>query len=201
MKKNLRADNINDLDSESGNAVRCFCLLPYFTKKEMPEKTSFINHYASPLGNMTLKSNGTMLSGLWFDGQKHCADTHLCEKKDLPVFEMTKQWLDIYFSGHSPDFIPPLMIEMAHFKRSVLDVLRKIPFGTTMTYGEVASKIAAQSGFKRISAQAVGNAVGHNPIVLIIPCHRIIGASGGLVGYVAGIDKKIKLLELEGVLF
>ena len=157
-------------------------------------------HYDSPLGGITLASNGDTLIGLWFDGQKYYADAldtdH--EEKELPIFEQTKKWLDIYFSGKSPDFTPPLNMKTTEFRKAVWEVMLTIPYGKTMTYGEIAEQIAKRNGIKRMSAQAVGGAVGHNSISLIIPCHRVVGTDGSLTGYAGGIQKKEKLLEMEG---
>lgn len=155
--------------------------------------------YNSPLGTITLASNGEALTGLWFDGQKYFGDT-LTDKhqeKPLPVFDETTAWLDIYFSGKNPDFIPPLFFNASPFRQTVWETLLTIPYGNTMTYGEIADKIAAQNGFERMSAQAVGGAVGHNSISIIVPCHRVVGANGSLTGYAGGIERKIKLLKLE----
>lgn len=161
----------------------------------------FISKYKSPVGEITIASNGEMLTGLWFDGQKNFADTlpENYEEKDLPVFEQTKKWLDIYFSGKAPDFTPPLdMGGISPFRKRVWEIMLEIPFGQTSTYGKIAKQIAEETG-KKVSAQAVGGAVGHNSISLVIPCHRVVGTNGGLTGYAGGIDKKIKLLRLEGV--
>lgn len=159
----------------------------------------FISRYSSPLGGITIASDGVALKGLWFDGQKFFADNlsddH--EERSLTVFDEMKKWLDIYFSGKAPDFTPPLRIEGTVFRRAVWEILLTIPFGRTMTYGKIAELISKQNGLVKMSAQAVGNAVGHNPISIIIPCHRVIGANGNLTGYAAGTDKKLKLLELE----
>lgn len=155
--------------------------------------------YSSPLGKIIFASDGISLTGLWFDGQKYF-DTSILnesEKINLPVFEETKQWLDIYFGGRAPDFTPKLNPEGTPFRKSVWDILLTIPFGKTMTYGEIADKIAAQTGIRKMSAQAVGGAVGHNPISIIIPCHRVIGSDGNLTGYAGGIDKKAYLLKME----
>jgi len=157
-------------------------------------------HYASPLGAVTLASDGTALVGLWFDGQKYFAatldDEH--KQKSLPVFEETRRWLDLYFSGKEPDFLPPLAPKATPFRTKVWDILLSIPYGQTMTYGEIAKAIAREQSSRR-SAQAVGGAVGHNPISIIVPCHRVVGTSGSLTGYADGIDKKVQLLTLEGV--
>ena len=160
----------------------------------------YIHHYDSPLGGITLASDGEALTGLWFDGQKYFGSTLSAdhELKSLPVFEQTKKWLDIYFSGKKPDFTPPLSMGATAFRRTVWDILLTIPFGQTMTYKEIADRIAAQKGLAYMSAQAVGGAVGHNPISLIIPCHRVIGTDGSLTGYAGGTDKKLRLLTMEG---
>lgn len=151
------------------------------------------NHYNSVLGGITLASDGEKLTGLWFEGSEDFKDT----TTNLPVFEQTIKWLDIYFGGGIPDFTPPLEIRATKFRRQVCEIMLTIPYGKTMTYGEIADIIAKRNGIAKMSAQAVGGAVGHNPIAIIIPCHRVIGADGSLTGYAGGIDKKIKLLELE----
>ena len=160
---------------------------------------TYIDHYRSPLGSITLGSDGQALTGLWFDGQKYFGDTlsEQYEEKDLPVFRETKRWLDIYFSGQAPDFTPPLSMETTPFRKRVWEIMLTIPFGQTMTYGESAAQIAAEKGLTTMSAQAVGGAVGHNSISLIIPCHRVVGTNGSLTGYAGGIDKKVQLLTLE----
>ena len=159
----------------------------------------YVSHYESPFGDITLASDGEALIGLWFDKQKYFADAldEKHEEKELQIFEQTKRWLDIYFSGKEPDFTPPLRMKTTLFRRAVWEIMLTIPYGKTMTYGEIAKKIAEQKGIKQMSAQAVGGAVGHNSISLIIPCHRVVGANGSLTGYAGGIDKKIKLLTLE----
>lgn len=158
-------------------------------------------HYDSPIGGITLASDGTALTGLWFDEQKYFADTleNEHESKDLPVFEETVKWLDIYFSGTAPDFTPPLSMICSDFRKEVWKVMLSIPYGHTMTYGEIARIIAEKRGLDHMSAQAVGGAVAHNSISLIIPCHRVVGTNGSLTGYAGGIDKKIWLLEHESV--
>ncbi len=156
--------------------------------------------YDSPLGSITLASDGDALTGLWFDDQKYFAYTlppqH--EEKPLPVFDLTAKWLDIYFSGKEPDFTPPLRLDTTPFRRTVCKIMLIIPYGRTMTYGEIAARIAKITDAPRASAQAVGGAVGHNPISIIIPCHRVIGTDGSLTGYAGGLDRKRNLLELEG---
>lgn len=160
---------------------------------------TYIDRYHSPLGDITLASNGEALTGLWFEGQKYFGDTLSSqqEEKELPIFEETKRWLDIYFQGKTPDFTPPLLLETTPFRRAVGEIMLSIPYGQTMTYGEIAERIATQRGISKMSAQAVGGAVGHNSISIIIPCHRVVGTNGSLTGYAGGIDKKIKLLTLE----
>ena len=150
----------------------------------------FIAHYSSLLGNITLTSDGSALTGLWFN--KHIEG----REKDLPVFNTTKRWLDLYFKGVAPDFTPPLSLCGSDFRKAVWKILLTIPFGKTMTYGEIAKKFSA-----RMSAQAIGGAVGHNPVSIIVPCHRVLGTNGALTGYAGGLDKKIKLLELENAEF
>ena len=159
---------------------------------------TYTYHYHSPLGGITLASNGSALTGLWFDGQKYFGDTLPREYtvKNLPIFAETARWLDIYFTGKEPDFLPPLHPVGSSFQQSVWKILLTIPYGQTITYGDIARQLAAQQG-GRGSAQAVGGAVGHNKVSIIIPCHRVVGANGSLTGYAGGIDKKIKLLELE----
>lgn len=160
---------------------------------------TYIYRYHSPLGGITVSSNGIEITGLWFDGQKYFGDTlpENYEEKALPVFEKAKKWLDIYFSGKAPDFTPPLKMETTSFRKAVWEIMLTIPFGQTMTYGEIANKIAKKKGVLKMSAQAVGGAVGHNSISLIIPCHRVVGTNGSLTGYAGGIDKKIQLLTIE----
>ena len=160
---------------------------------------TYIFHYHSPLGGITVSSNGNEITGLWFDGQKYFGDTlpDNYEEKTLLIFEETKRWLDIYFSGKAPDFTPPLKMETTAFRKAVWKIMLTVPFGQTMTYGEIADSIAKQRGLAKMSAQAVGGAVGHNSISLIIPCHRVVGANGSLTGYAGGIEKKVQLLIME----
>ena len=160
---------------------------------------TYTYHYTSPLGGIMLSSNGTELTGLWFDGQKYFGDT-LPEKyteKDLPIFKETKRWLDIYFSGKAPNFTPPLKMETTPFRKAVWEIMLTIPYGKTMTYGDIARTIAEQKGLGKMSAQAVGGAVGHNSISLIIPCHRVVGTNGSLTGYAGKKKKKVQLLTME----
>lgn len=161
----------------------------------------YTSQYTSPLGNITLASNGEALIGVWFDKQKYFASTLKEESKEmeLPVFFQTKQWLDCYFAGKDPGDVPPIHLEGSPFRLSVWKILQEIPYGQVVTYNDIAQKIARQKGLTHMSAQAVGGAVGHNPISILIPCHRVIGSNGSLTGYAGGIAIKEKLLLLEGV--
>lgn len=160
----------------------------------------YTSHYNSPLGQITLASNGTCLTGLWFEGQKFFARTlaNRTQEKDLPVFHQTSEWLDCYFSGKKPDFTPALQLNDTPFRIAVWKILQQIPYGEVVTYKDIAQEIARQKGISSMSAQAIGGAVGHNPISIIIPCHRVIGSNGNLTGYAGGLDRKINLLALEG---
>ena len=162
----------------------------------------YLSRASTPLGRILLSSDGKALTGLWFEGQKYFGSTlpAICTERQLPVFEQTAFWLALYFDGKAPDFTPPLSPRGTPFQQSVWDILLTIPFGQTITYGEIAANLARQRGLSHLSAQAVGGAVGHNPISLIIPCHRVVGANGSLVGYAGGLDKKEKLLVMEGAL-
>lgn len=160
----------------------------------------YTNHYHSPLGEILLAADEAGLTGLWFvEHQKYFAQTldREHEEKDLPLFDSVKRWLDCYFSGKAPDFMPPLHFTGTDFQREVQNILCTIPYGQTTTYGAIAAQMAKRRGLRRMSARAIGSAVGHNPISIIIPCHRVVGANGSLTGYAGGIDRKIKLLELE----
>ena len=159
----------------------------------------YVHHYQSPLGGITLAADGTALVGRWFDKQRFFADSVVQdhEEKSLPVFEQADRWLDLYFSGRDPGFAPPVTLRTTEFRQAVCRIMLTIPYGRTMTYGRIAEIVARQRGVPRMSAQAVGGAVGHNPVSLIIPCHRVIGAGSALVGYGGGLDRKAALLELE----
>lgn len=158
----------------------------------------YICRYNSPLGWITMKSDGESLTGLWFECQRYFP-------KDLPearengafLFEDARRWLDIYFGGQIPPFTPKLRLNGSQFRQLVWRILLTIPYGQTMTYGEIARIVADECGVKRMSAQAVGSAVGHNPISVIVPCHRVLGAGGSLTGYAGGIERKKMLLEME----
>lgn len=159
----------------------------------------FIQHYDSPLGGILLAADETGLTGLWFDGQKFFAHDLPAGRveQNTPALSEVKRWLDIYFTGKEPDFMPPLHPIGSAFRRSVWDILLRIPYGQTTTYGEIARQLAEKQGRPRIAAQAVGGAVGHNKISIIIPCHRVVGTNGSLTGYAGGIEKKAALLRLE----
>lgn len=162
----------------------------------------YSTQYSSPVGLITLASYNDQLVGLWLEGQKYFADTipnNLKEHHNLAIFNLTKQWLDNYFAGNNPsiDTLPMAPIG-GDFRQCVWQMLCEIPYGSVITYGEIAKKVAERMQKSSMSSQAVGGAVGHNPISIIIPCHRVVGANGNLTGYAGGINKKIQLLELEG---
>lgn len=157
--------------------------------------------YKTPdeFNNMIMNSDGEYLTGLYFeksrDEQKHILD---CEEKDLPIFRETCKWLDIYFSGKNPSFTPKYKISnLTGFRQEVIDILNSIEYGEVITYNEISKIIAKKRGIKRMSAQAVGGAVGWNPICIIIPCHRVIGSNGSLTGYGGGLENKVALLKHE----
>lgn len=168
--------------------------------KELP-KNQYTAQYFSPLGALTLVCDDEAVTGLWFNGQKNYGSglTGEPKKKKHPLLTDMKRWLDIYFSGKEPDFLPPLRYGSTPFRRLTGDIMLTIPYGETITYGEIAVMAAKAMGVEKMSAQAVGGAVGHNPIALMIPCHRVVGADGSLTGYAGGMEKKARLLELEGV--
>lgn len=149
----------------------------------------------SPLGNILLSADEIGLTGLWFEGEKYYADALPREhiERETPVLTDTKRWLDVYFTGREPDFTPPLHPAGSPFRQAVWQLLLEIPYGQTTTYGALAKRL----GGVHMSAQAVGGAVGHNPISIIVPCHRVVGANGSLTGYAGGLDRKIRLLEIE----
>ena len=159
----------------------------------------YISYYDSPLGKMLLAADEIGLTGVWFDEQKYfarCLD-EAYEEKEIPLFADVKKWFDVYFSAKKPDISIPLHLVGTKFQMEVWEILCMIPYGKTMTYGEIAERIAKQKGLSKMSAQAVGGAVGHNSISLIIPCHRVVGTNGSLTGYAGGIEKKVQLLTLE----
>ena len=161
--------------------------------------------YQSPIGGLTLAGDGEHLTGLWIEGQKYFMaglTEPAARKDDSPVFEQARQWLDRYFAGEQPS---PAALSLApsgsDFRRMIWDFLLEIPYGQTVTYGRLAELAARKMNRPHMSAQAVGGAVGHNPISIIIPCHRVLGTDGSLTGYAGGIEKKRRLLELEGITF
>lgn len=161
----------------------------------------YISKYQSPLGMITLASDGENLTGLWFDGQKYDRlglDQNF-QEKNLEIFASTKKSLDIYFKGQNPNFRPKIKFYTTDFRKEVFSILEEIPYGQTTTYAEIAEKIAKIRKTEKFSPRPVGGAVGHNPISIIVPCHRVLGKDGSLTGYAGGIDKKIKLLELENI--
>lgn len=149
--------------------------------------------YNAPLGDMVLASQGDAVTGVWFVGQKHCPPLH--EMGASPVLDACRRWLDIYFSGRQPDFFPQIQLVGTPFQLSVWEALRRIPYGTTVTYGELARSFDPPCR----SAQAVGQAVGRNPVSILVPCHRVLGADGTLTGYAGGIERKRALLAIEGI--
>ena len=171
-------------------------------KKNSEDRITYLHHYDSPLGEIVMASDGEALNGLWFIGQKYFEQTLTgkTEEKDLPVFAETDNWLDIYFSGKEPDFLPPIAMpaQASEFQKDVWAILQEIPYGELTTYGEIAAKIAEKQGRESMSAQAVGGAVGHNPVSILVPCHRVVGRDRSLTGYAGGVEKKVRLLELEG---
>ena len=156
---------------------------------------------ASPLGEITLRSDGEALTGLWFADDKHygAKDIAGAALADLDIFTQAETWLAEYFAGREPKVSVPLKLQGSEFQMQVWRLLQDIPYGRLVTYGDIAKKIAAQKGVARMSAQAVGGAVGHNPLCIIIPCHRVVGANGSLTGYGGGMWRKVRLLELEKV--
>lgn len=159
----------------------------------------YTSKYSSLLGEILLAADELGMVGLWFDGQKYFARNLPCEftEMETPVLAEAKRWLNLYFSGKEPDFLPPLHPIGSAFRQEVWDILLQIPYGKTVTYGDISRQLSKKLGLGKMSAQAVGGAVGHNEISIIIPCHRVVGGNGSLTGYAGGIDKKIKLLELE----
>lgn len=161
----------------------------------------YIWHGNTPLGRVLLSSDGENLTGLWFEDQKYFGATLEpgAIEKMLPVFEQTQQWLDLYFDGKCPDFMPPMAPKGSDFRKLVWELLCEIPYGQVTTYGEIAKTVAGRQNLETMSAQAVGGAVSHNPISVIIPCHRVVGTNGSLTGYAGGLEKKLKLMALEKI--
>jgi len=170
----------------------------------MSNKLYYQTKYKSPLGNIAICCDEQEhIVGLWFNGQKHfcnIVNSKTIKKDNIKIFDKTKKWLDKYFQGEKPN-IKEISVKLigTQFRKTVWNILYEIPYGKVITYGDIAKQIAKQNGINKMSAQAVGGAVGHNPIAIIIPCHRVIGKNGNLTGYAAGTDKKKKLLELEQV--
>lgn len=157
--------------------------------------------YPSPLGRLLLRADDDSLSGLWFQDGGYCPqNTTDGGWGQCPALDRTREWLDVYFSGREPGLLPPLRLTGTPFQLAVWDLLRRIPYGATVTYGELAGQIAQSRGLARMSAQAVGGAVGRNPISILVPCHRVVGKSGALTGYAGGLEKKSALLKLEGAI-
>lgn len=154
----------------------------------------YSTNYSSPLGEMLIASDGEAICGVWFYGQWHFPTSDFVENDDLAIFNKAKHWLDDYFVGLNPEIDFRLNPEGSEFRLKVWNVLREIPYGETLTYGEIASRISPG-----MSARAVGGAVGHNPIAVLIPCHRVVGADGKLTGYAGGLERKTALLNLEKI--
>ncbi len=159
----------------------------------------YISRYTSPLGEILLAGDETGLTGLWFEGQKYYAQNldERHEAGELPLFAEAKRWLGVYFSGENPDFTPPLRLKGTPFQIKVWQTLRAIPYGETVTYGDLARRLSQDAGGTPTSPRAVGGAVGRNPISLIVPCHRVVGVKGQLTGYAGGLERKARLLRLE----
>ena len=167
----------------------------------MDNNIIFISHYKSPVGKITIASDGKNLIGLWMEGQTHFETKHkerFVQNDELKIFDIIKNWLDRYFAGSNPSINNlPIKLVGTDFEVAVWKLLCKIPYGTTTTYGDIAKQMAKYLGKEKMSAQAVGGAVGRNPISIIVPCHRVIGSNGKLVGYVGGLNLKQKLLNIE----
>ena len=158
-----------------------------------------------------MASDGEALVGLWFEGQEHFGEGLCAERVErmVPVMEETVRWLDCYFEGRVPGFMPALQLRGTPYRRAVWRILMEIPYGQTVTYGEIAARLAGTAAQGRLAglgsgsviARAVGGAVGHNPVSLIVPCHRVVGADGSLTGYAGGLERKRRLLRLEGLSF
>ena len=163
----------------------------------------YISHYNSELGDILLAADDKSLTGLWFEGQKYYArglEPGYTEK-ETPAIEAAKSWLDEYFAGKSPDLHVPLHLKGTDFQLSVWAELCRVPYGRIVSYGDIAEKLASDKGKAHELSRAVGSAVGHNPISIIVPCHRVIGSDGRLTGYAGGIDRKKKLLDLEKAVY
>ena len=164
-----------------------------------------LKKYSSPVGNITIAAENDAITGLWIEGQKYFCETcrfTTATYKDDYALDSACSWLDRYFAGDrpAPDELN-LNPQGSEFRKAVWNILRQIPYGETMTYGDIAQRISTDYGMEHMSAQAVGGAVGHNPISIIVPCHRVVGAGGSMTGYAGGIDKKVALLRHEGIIF
>ncbi len=162
-----------------------------------------VAHRTTPLGTITLSAQGEALTGLWFDGQAHFGTTIPDEgarERPLPIFEEAERWLTLYFSGRDPGFTPPVEFIGTPWQKAVWEILLSIPYGQTMSYGAIAAMLTRRQG-RRADPRAVGGAVSRNPISLIVPCHRVVGADGSLTGYAGGLERKRALLTLEGAVF
>lgn len=158
----------------------------------------YCREYDSPLGRMTLAEEDGELIGLWIQGQKYYPENLDAERQNTPVLQQTAHWLNRYFAGEKPEIEElPLAPRGSEFRQAVWEILCRIPYGQTTTYAAIARELAQSAGIARMSAQAVGGAVGHNPISIIIPCHRVVGTDGSLTGYAGGVEKKQWLLEFE----
>ena len=159
--------------------------------------------YQCPFSKIYLKSDGLVLTGLYFEQTKNFEKIFKdCKFSNSDIFNSTIKWLDLYFSGQIPSFTPEYKIENATpFRLEVIDIMSQIPYGKLVTYNDISKQIAKDYGIKKMSAQAVGGAVGWNPICIIIPCHRVVGSNNSLTCYTGGVENKIKLLEIEGHTF
>ena len=161
----------------------------------------FKGFYHSKSGDLVMGSDGEYLTDLCFVSSSHAEKVCQYKEKSLPIFEQTRKWLDIYFSGQVPGFTPPIkLLNLSHFRQQVISKIALIPYGQTLTYGEIAKQVAKERGLQKMSAQAVGSCAKNNPICLIVPCHRVVGKNNKLVGYNGGLDKKIDLLKLEKII-
>lgn len=167
----------------------------------MEQKMTYKYTYKTPedFADIVMNSDGESLTGLWFENSKDSFKHSInCEERELTVFREASHWLDIYFAGRTPDFMPKYKLaDVTPFRREVIEIMNTIKFGETLTYNDIAKKIAEKRGLKKMSAQAVGRAVGWNPLCIMIPCHRVVGANGNLTGYGGGIENKIALLAHE----
>lgn len=157
----------------------------------------YAQRFASPLGEMLLACDEVGLVGVWFEGQRYFPDRGAFQFVSHPILSQTVKWLDEYFKGSKPAYLPPLHLQGSEFQLQIWSLLCEISYGEIVTYSDLARRIAARRGLASMSAQAVGGAVGHNPISILIPCHRVIGANGSLTGYAGGLERKEWLLKWE----